>query len=127
VVHRNAALDANLASVLLTGDTDAETWKDIRTTYSDGDLSCYVLLASHHGSLTYFDDPSDTHYYTSHLRAQAPAVTIISVGDNAHGHPDEKAIEFYEKYSLGSSKGKVLRLDDHGHIGVSLNDSGGWN
>jgi len=126
VVHRDE--DRNLASVLLTGDTDAATWKDIRKNYTDDDLSCSLLLASHHGSITYFDDPADTsYYYTSHLKAKAPEMTIISVGDNGYGHPDEKALKFYEKYSSGSSQGnKIYRTDEQGHMRVKLKDEGGW-
>lgn len=129
VVHRDSSLDRDHGSVMLTGDTDAVTWKTIRKHYGDADLACSILLASHHGSLTYFDDPSDTqHYYTSHTAAKAPGMTIVSVGNNAHGHPHAKSLEFYEKYSKGSSKGnKLFRTDLHGHICVALKDGGGWN
>ncbi len=55
-------------------------------------------------------------------------MTIISVGDNAHGHPDKKALEFYEKYSTGSKQGnKIYRTDTHGHMVVELKDGGGWS
>ena len=54
-------------------------------------------------------------------------MTIISVRENSYGHPDDKAVEFYEKYSRGSNRGtKILRTDEHGHIRVSLKDGGGW-
>jgi beta-lactamase superfamily II metal-dependent hydrolase len=129
VVHRDSGKDINHDSVLLTGDTDAATWKNIREHYGDNDLSCTLLLASHHGSITYFDDPSDEkNYYTGHLKAKSPSMTIVSVGDNAHGHPDKKALEFYEKYSSGSNRGnKVYRTDVQGHMSVELKDGGGWS
>ena len=129
VVHRDSYRDKDYASVLLTGDTDAATWKTIQQQYSDIDLSCSLLLASHHGSSSYFEDPSDTkHYYTGHLYAKSPNMTIISVGNNAHGHPDKDAIRFYEKYSTGSRSGnKILRTDKNGHICVTLQDGGGWS
>jgi len=128
VVHRDSATGANYASVLLTGDTDAATWKVIRKHYTDSALKCSLLLASHHGAITYFDDPSDTYYYTSHLEAKSPAMTIISVGDNSFGHPDKKALEFYEKHSTGSDKGcKVFRTDKQGNMCVELKDGGGWS
>ncbi len=128
VVHRDSTNGTDHDSVLLTGDTDAVTWKAIRKSYEDSDLSCSLLLASHHGSITYFDDPSDTIYYTSHLKAKSPAMTIISVGDNRHGHPDKKALEFYEQYSTGSDKGnKVYRTDKQGNMCVELKDGGGWS
>lgn len=129
VVHRDSKNDKDHASVLLTGDTDAATWKVIRKRYNDVDLSCSLLLASHHGSLSYFDDPSDEkYYYLDHLKAKSPAMTIVSVGKNGHGHPDKKALELYEKHSSGSHKGnKICRTDVHGHISVTLKDGGGWS
>jgi competence protein ComEC len=128
VVHRNRDTDTDHDSILLTGDTDAVTWKHIHTHYEDSDLGCSLLLGSHHGSLTYFDDPSERHYFTSHIQAKKPSMTILSVGDNPHGHPDPKAVEFYEKYSTGASNGtKVVRTDTHGHIHATLKDGGGWS
>jgi len=128
VVHRNSASDLDLSSVLLTGDTDAVTWKNIQKNYTESDLSCSILLASHHGSITYFDDLSDEkYYYTGHIRAKAPDMTIISVGDNPHGHPDDQALKFYMEHTKGSRQGnKVYRTDEKGHIWVTLKDNGGW-
>jgi len=128
VVHRNSVTGTEHGSVLLTGDTDAVTWKNIRRYYWDSDLSCSLLLASHHGSITYFYDPGDTLYYLSHLKAQSPAMTIISVGDNSFGHPDKKALEFYEQHSTGSKDGyKVFRTDKQGNMCIELIDGGGWS
>ncbi|MGD0640163.1 MAG: MBL fold metallo-hydrolase [Roseiarcus sp.] len=129
VEHRDVSKDVTQASVLLCGDTDAVTWQHIRTLYSDSDLSCSLLLGSHHGAITFFDDPDDEqNYYTSHIKAMAPAMTILSVGDNAHGHPHPKAVKLYEKYSSGSNKGnKLYRTDIQGNICVVLKDGGGWN
>jgi beta-lactamase superfamily II metal-dependent hydrolase len=109
-------------------DTDAATWKDIQRYYKDGDFSSSLLLGSHHGSLTFFDDPSDKqYYYTAHIKAMAPAMTILSVGDNGHGHPDSKAIKLYEKHSSGSDTGKKLfRTDVHGTMRLELKDGGRW-
>lgn len=129
VVHRDSVNDTDHDSVLLTGDTDAITWKHIHKHYTSEDLSCSFLLASHHGSITYFDDPNDSeNYHISHLKAKSPDMTIISVGDNAHGHPDKKSLDFYEKYSKGSKQGnKVRRTDKHGHVSVELKDGGSWS
>lgn len=68
-------------------------------------------MAAHHGSISFFDDPDDEkHYYTTHIQAISPAMTIISVGKNNYGHPDETAVKFYRKYSTGSDNGnKVYR------------------
>lgn len=128
VLHRNSAIGANYDSVLLSGDTDAVTWKAIRGHYTDSVLSCSLLLASHHGAITYFQDPSYMGYYTAHLKAKSPAMTIISVGDNSFGHPDKQALIYYEQYSTGSNQGnKVYRTDKQGNMCVELKDGGGWS
>jgi competence protein ComEC len=115
------------SSTILTGDCDAETWKHgILKDYSSSDVSTSILMAGHHGSITFFDDPSDTqYYYEDHMLAIKPAMTIVSVGDNSHGHPDKKALELYEKYSTGSKQGnKVFTTQDKGTIKLTLKDSG---
>lgn len=114
------------SSIILTGDCDAETWKHgILKDYSSSDVSTSILMAGHHGSITFFDDPADTqYYYEDHMRAIKPAMTIVSVGDNSHGHPDKKALELYEKHSTGSKQGnKVFTTQDKGTIKLTLKDS----
>ncbi|MEQ3513510.1 hypothetical protein ABMY35_09260 [Pseudoalteromonas sp. BZB3] len=115
------------SSTILTGDCDAKTWKHgILQDYSSNDLSTSILMAGHHGSITFFDDPTDTqYYYEDHMRAIKPAMTIVSVGDNSHGHPDKKALELYEKHSTGSKQGnKVFTTQDKGTIKLTLKDHG---
>lgn len=117
------------SSAILTGDCDAQTWRyGIMQDYSDSDVSASILMGGHHGSITFFDDPNDSkNYYTSHIEAIKPAMTIISVGDNAHGHPDDKAMEFYKAYSSGSNKGnKVFTTQDKGTMKLTLKDDG-WS
>ncbi len=119
----------NLASVLLTADTDALTWKETIMDFYGSGVCTDILLASHHGSDSFFDDPNDSkYYYTDHIRAIKPAMTIISVGDNSHELPDKSALELYEKFSTGSKQGsKIKRTDQHGNIKVVLKDQGGWS
>jgi beta-lactamase superfamily II metal-dependent hydrolase len=121
-------INNNGASILLTGDTDAKAWKDYIFPESSSKLPSEILLGSHHGSITFFDDPRDEkNYYVEHIKKIDPAITVISVGDNPHGHPDDKAVELYEKYSRGSDKGnKIFRTDEHGNIKIVLKDDGGW-
>ena len=117
------------ASVMLTGDCDAETWRyGILQDYSKSDVKSSILMAGHHGSITFFDDPADTkNYYTEHMRAIDPAMTIVSVGDNSHGHPNKKALELYKKYSRGSDRGnKVYTTQENGTIKLTLKDDG-WS
>ncbi len=119
-----------LGSVILAGDSDAETWRyGIQQDYTRHDLSCNILVAGHHGSITFFDDPADQErYYVDHMRVMGPAMTIVSVGKNPHGHPDAKAMRLYERYSRGSNRGnKVLRTDQQGNLFVELKDQGGWS
>ena len=117
-------------SVMLTGDSDAQTWRDgIQKDYSDNDISCDVLVASHHGSVTFFDDPRDNkHYYVGHIKAMTPDITVVSVGKNVHGHPDAEAIKLYKKYSRGSEEGyKLFRTDQKGNMKLHLRDYDGWS
>jgi beta-lactamase superfamily II metal-dependent hydrolase len=118
------------SSVMLAGDTTFKPWKEkILPTYSASDLKSSILLAAHHGSLTFFDDPEDeTYYYTSHIKAIAPAMTLISVGPNVHGLPNAKAVELYENNSTGSDKGnKVFSTDDKGTMKLTLKGDGDWS
>lgn len=115
------------SSAILTGDCDAETWRHgIMRDYAVSEVKASILMGAHHGSISFFDDPADTgHYYTAHMRAIKPAMTIISVGKNAHDHPDAKAIELYKKYSTGSNKGnKVYTTQEKGTIRLTLKDDG---
>ena len=114
---------------MLAGDTSFRPWKEkIVPHYSDAKLSTNILLAPHHGSLTFFDDPADDkHYYTQHMQKIEPDMTIVSVGPNVHDLPDPKAMELYEKYSTGSDKAnKVCTTEDHGNMKLTLKGNGGW-
>ena len=115
------------SSVILPGDSDAVTWKWIMRERR-GFVQAHILLASHHGSISFFDDPGDSqHYYTKHIQAIRPNMTLISVGHNSFGHPDSKAVELYTKYSAGSSKGnKIKRTDLHGDLELELRSDGSW-
>jgi competence protein ComEC len=63
-----------------------------------------VLKISHHGSA---DQSIEFH------QALRPEVSIISVGENSYGHPDEDLIS--QLKSMGS---RVLRTDESGMIGI---------
>ena len=118
------------SSMILTGDSDAVAWKNrILRSFAKENLKSNILLASHHGSISFFDDPSDEeNYYTQHIQAIKPEMTIISVGRNVHGHPDSKSVELYKKYSAGSNKGnKLRRTDEDGNIVLELKNEGGWS
>ncbi len=118
------------SSAMLAGDTDYRPWKEkILTFYDKDSLSSSILLAAHHGSITFFDDPADTkQYYTAHISAIAPAMTLVSVGPNDFGLPDKKALELYEKYSSGSTQGnKPFTTQEKGTMRLTLKEDGGWS
>lgn len=122
-----AKIDFKGSSVLLAGDTSYAPWKDKLVRRHGANLKSSILLASHHGSITFFDDPSDTQYYTAHIKAISPAMTLISVGPNVHGLPDKKAIELYAKYSSGSNQGnKVFTTEEKGNMKLILQGNGAW-
>lgn len=116
-------------SVLLAGDASYWPWKEsIMPHYSVEKVRANILLAAHHGSITFFDDPSDDkHYYMAHIEAIKPEMTIVSVGPNVHGLPDAKALELYEKKTSGSNQGnKVFTTQDKGNIKLVLGENGSW-
>ena len=121
-------VDYQGSSALLAADTGFLPWKMGIVASYDSELKSNVLLAAHHGSLTFFDDPGDKYYYTEHIEAINPAMTLISVGPNPHGLPDPKAVELYEEYSTGSDNGnKIHRTDQKGNMKLTLKGSGSWN
>ncbi|MDP3780366.1 MAG: hypothetical protein Q8Q69_04155 [Nitrosopumilaceae archaeon] len=67
-------------------------------------------------------------YYVEHLQKISPEFTIISVGENPHGLPDEQALKYYEKYTSGSNQGtKIMRTDKHKNILLELKGNGAWS
>ena len=128
VEELNSSKSGALDSTMLTGDGSYAVWKDgVMKDYATSDLSSDILMAAHHGSLDFFDDPSNRYYYETHARAIAPAMTVVSVGPNNYGHPDPIALGLYEKHSSGSNKGnKVLRTDKRGTMKLTLKSEGGW-
>jgi beta-lactamase superfamily II metal-dependent hydrolase len=123
-----AKIDFNGSSALLAGDTSYAPWKDKLVRKYGASLKSNIQLASHHGSITFFDDPSDSqNYYTAHMQKITPEMTLISVGPNVHGLPDQKAVELYKKYSSGSKQGnKVFTTQEKGNMRLLLEGRGAW-
>ncbi len=117
-----AKIEGDYSSMMLAGDTNAKVWKEYIMNEIPSKIKSTFLLASHHGSFSFFDDPADLKgFYEEHMRKINPNVTIISVGTNVHNLPDDKAIELYKKHSNGTDRGdKVYRTDYHGNIYVEL-------
>lgn len=128
VEQRSQHGDSCLSSAMLPGDSDAETWRDgILKDYATTDVQSSILMAAHHGSNSFFDIPRSDKWYTAHLQAIKPAMSIVSVGPNTHGHPKTEALGFYEKYSTGADNGaKVARTDKKETMKLTLKTEGGW-
>ena len=122
VEHRRSTGGTVQSSTMLTGDGSCITWRDgILKDYRTSDLSCDILMAGHHGSLDFFDDPNSRYYYTDHIKAMSPTMTIVSVGSNSYGHPDPTALRLYREHSSGSSSGeKVWRTDQKHTMKLTL-------
>lgn len=116
--------------IMLAGDTSYKSWKDyIVPAYEEQEykFKSEILLASHHGSASFFEYPGDNkNYYFGHLKKISPAMTIISVGDN-DTHPHEAAVDLYEEHSRGSKqKNKIFTTRDKGTLLLTVKKGGGW-
>lgn len=110
---------------LFAGDTTYRPWRDlVLPSYAD-QLCADILLGAHHGSKTFFNDPPDDEY-TTHIERISPLITIISVGPNSSGLPDDDAIRLYESYSTWLGGPKVLRTDERGHIKLTSEGGHQW-
>jgi len=96
--------------LLLTGDSDYLVWRDrIVPNFKGTDLlKTNILVASHHGSRSFFTDESlnDTidpeenqeTTYIDHIKEISPSITIIPCGnyESAH-HPNKDALRIYKE------------------------------
>lgn len=91
--------------LLITGDMDGATERDLIQTYDLPDLD--ALVVGHHGSK----------YSTSEemLEALKPERAIISVGSNSYGHPTEEALR-----RLARAGCEIYRTDLQGSVHLSL-------
>ena len=108
-------------TVLLTGDISRTGWDAGNIEQRLKGETVVVLMASHHGSNSFFElEGPDNEWDDKHLAALKPQKTIVSVGENSHGHPDSEAMRAYERYSR-----VVFRTDLEGHISLQP-QSGTW-
>lgn len=101
-------------SIMITGDSDKEAWKEYITDHHKENLPSYVLSASHHGSRTFFkENKEDEDVYEDHIEAIKPTYIVISAPkqeDSPHGHPHDDAIELYKKHV---DEANILHLGDN--------------
>ena len=110
-------VDYGKTSMLLTGDAEVQSEKEILAKYNQKTLKCDLLKCGHHGS--------DTSTSQEFLDAVNPTYAVISCGkDNKYGHPKQvtldklnrKNITVYRTDLVGSvvfvSDGKTLTYQE---------------
>lgn len=128
-------------SILLTGDSDWYIWKNkiVPTFKNSGLLSSEILIASHHGSRSFFTETSgdndgiDIEKYpdTTYLDALdyiQPIVTLISCSEckPPHNLPNSEAIKIYKnKTGLGNDM-QVLTTHEKGTLVGFIKLNGNW-
>lgn len=107
-------------AVLLPGDSAVNQWRDrIVPNYGEELLMADVLVASHHGSRTFFKEDKDDDPYEEAIEAIAPDYTLISVGENNdYDHPHEDALKLYREHTGGA----VAQTKIEGSILVKVED-----
>lgn len=94
-------LNADNSTFLFTGDIGPEVEKELIEELGDID----VLKVAHHGSKQSSSE--------DFLHVARPRVSVIEVGENNYGHPDEEVIEKLE--NVGS---RIYRTDRDGTIRI---------
>lgn len=123
--------------LLMTGDSDWKSWKEkIVPNFDHGDfLKSEILIASHHGSRSFFTDEENDEIdeeanpettFIDSIKLISPSLTLISCGkyDTAH-HPNKKALKLYKEHTSNeqvyttNSKGHLTGfIDERGHYSV---------
>lgn len=84
--------------VLLPGDADRDAFEKHITNYHRERLGAKFLIASHHGSRSFFRYEEEDEPYLDALNTIDPTVVIISAPkqeESKHDHPHEDAVKFY--------------------------------
>jgi competence protein ComEC len=106
-------------SVLVAGDSRWVEWESrIVSEYAEL-LAHDLLIASHHGSRTFFMNDAEDDPYVDGLEAVSPRVVLVAVGENSHGHPHAEAMKEYERVA-----NSVLRTDLLGTLIAESSDEG---
>lgn len=98
-------------SILFGGDVTKDKWAEIVRRGKAG-LKSDIFWSSHHGA--------DSGCLPRAVKAIAPKITVVSVGENVYGHPHDSAMKCYAKHS-----GTVRRTDD-GSIGIVSRGGQQW-
>lgn len=121
--------------ILLTGDSDWKSWKEKIvpnfSKYSINYENTDILVASHHGSRSFFTDEANEHIdedtnpdttYLESIKLINPTITLISCGDfKEYHHPNQEAVKLYETYT---SNKQVYTTNKIGTICGIINSNG---
>lgn len=124
-------------SILLTSDSDWKAWRDkiVPNFEESGLLKSEVLLASHHGSRSFFTDERENEHiepeanpettYTDSLEYIDPSITLISCGDynSPSHHPNKEAEELYKEHT---SNEQVYTTYNKGTMAGFIDECGNW-
>jgi len=114
-------------SIIFTGDSNCEAWKNKVVKYYKSLLDADILHASHHGSRSFFfeegQDKDEDEPYTDGLEAISPVYTVISGCDSDDKEkedwpPHDDAVALYEEYT--SSDGGVYITGKDGNLVFEL-------
>lgn len=123
-------------AILLTGDSDWLAWRDkIMPIFKYTELlKSNILIASHHGSRSFFTDESQNDTidpennpdstYIEHISKISPSITLIPCGEykTAH-HPNKEAKKIYEENTSGE---QVYTTHEKWTLAGFINNSGEW-
>jgi hypothetical protein len=126
-------------SILLTSDSDWKAWKeDIVPNFGDsGLLKATILVASHHGSRSFFTDEQQNEHISPDENPDTtciesmdyidPCITLISCGDyGIHHHPNEEALEIYKQKTPHQWHKQVYTTYDKGTFAGFVDQNGNW-
>lgn len=103
-------------SVILPGDSEGPTWKELEATLSEDDLACDILKAAHHGR--------ESGYSESATEVMSPEFVICSVGKK----PSTDASDEYKNHGatvLSTRYNGTIRVRLSGHGTVSITNHKG--
>ncbi|MCT4583694.1 MAG: MBL fold metallo-hydrolase [Peptostreptococcaceae bacterium] len=123
--------------LLLTGDSDWKCWKEsiFKNCIDKKDLKSNILIASHHGSRSFFTEESENGdinieknpetTFLEHIQTIKPDITLISCGKyEQHHHPNEEALNIYKKHT--SNEQVYTTFQESAHFIGFINETGYW-
>lgn len=123
-------------SILVASDSDWKAWKEkIVPNFKNSDLlRTNILVASHHGSRSFFTDEEEndcidpeenpTTTYIESICHIEPSITLISCGeyDQSH-HPNTEAVKIYKKHTANE---QVYTTNEKETFIGFINACGNW-